>query len=336
MRSIPPFPPFPPPRPTRRGRPHAALAPLACALVLCLWARHAVAADDDDLPAHALEARTSAADADEEARSRPLDDTPRADAAAAPRAGTPRSPLRLGLGLGVRLDELLGSREWLATLSLTLPFDRLGMPLAALPALPPRVAVAAALPSAPPPASPPTTPAATDSAAVRPVVSAAEASHLVAAALHEAGLDREERRIDSLASRARASAGLPELRLRVARVTDEAQAFAPTEYDPLRRTAAAGATLWLEARATWRLDRLLFADEETSLERSRRELAEARERVTTRVLDLIALWQRGATRAADPLLDDLARVQAELDVVRAKTTLHVLTGGAARQGDAPR
>src|SRR5690606_41297240 len=64
-----------------------------------------------------------------------------------------------------------------------------------------------------------------------------------------AKLDEGEARLDALASRARTSALLPELRLRATRAVDESESLSPTEYDPLRRTASGGTSTWFEARS---------------------------------------------------------------------------------------
>ncbi|HSN98705.1 MAG TPA: hypothetical protein VLS89_10490, partial [Candidatus Nanopelagicales bacterium] len=129
------------------------------------------------------------------------------------------------------------------------------------------------------------------------------------------------------ASRARASALLPELRLRVARELQQEQRVAPTDDDPLRTTASGGASFWLEARATWRLDRVVFSDDEVALERLRRERAEAQRRLMDRVLELLFAWQRAGAREADPGLSPEERVEATLAALEAEATLDVLTGG---------
>lgn len=123
---------------------------------------------------------------------------------------------------------------------------------------------------------------------VTPVV----ARRAVDAALRKAHLVDPDAQLDAVASRARAAATLPELRLRASRTTDEGQSLSPTSYDPQRITATGGTSLWLEARATWRLDRLVFTDDEIALERARAQRAEQRERLTARVLALLFAWQR--------------------------------------------
>src|SRR5206468_2423172 len=137
----------------------------------------------------------------------------------------------------------------------------------------------------------------------------------VRAALRRAHLEAPGARIDDLASRARTSALLPELRLRAMRKVDETQNQAPTEYDPERTTASGGSGLWLEARATWRLDRLVFADDEVALERLRSERIEQQAKVARRVLELLYGWQRALALEADPLASPEEHLAATLEVL---------------------
>ena len=156
---------------------------------------------------------------------------------------------------------------------------------------------------------------------IRPAVARAAIS---AALRHHAAADE---RLDDLASRARWSAILPEVRLRATRLIDESQSFSPTSYDPDRTTSTGGVSLWLEGRTTWYFDRLVFADEEVSIERMRQELGRERERITKRVLELLFGWQRAAQRARDPLIDPQRCVEALLEEEQRALELDVLTGG---------
>jgi hypothetical protein len=132
------------------------------------------------------------------------------------------------------------------------------------------------------------------------VITSDVARAAVNAALRRAHLLDPTARADDLAARARSAAGLPELRLRVLRTVDSGQALSPTEYDPLRTTDQATIAFWLEARATWRLDRLVFAEEEVALERMRDERMEAQTRLTSHVLHLLFEWQRALALLAAP------------------------------------
>lgn len=153
------------------------------------------------------------------------------------------------------------------------------------------------------------------------------AREAVRAALKEACLLSPFERLDAVATRARVSALLPELRLRVTRQLDQSQALSPTEYDPTRVTASGGSSLWLEARATFRLDRLVFADEEVPLEKHRDERAESRKKLVDRVLGDLFAWQRAMAVRDDSSKEPEERVRAAIEVVEAEASLDVLTGG---------
>jgi hypothetical protein len=134
-------------------------------------------------------------------------------------------------------------------------------------------------------------------------------------------------RLDGLVSRARAAAALPELRLRAARVTDESVRLSPTLDDPYRHTQAGGTNLLFEGRATWKLDRLLFADEELAVERLRGEQARARGALAERVLQALFSWQRAELAARSPKADADERAKSWLLALEAELTLDMLTGG---------
>jgi len=136
-----------------------------------------------------------------------------------------------------------------------------------------------------------------------------------------------EERLDSLSTRSRTSASLPELRLRVMRVIDEDQALAPTAYDPSRTTASGGTSTWLEARATWRLDRWVFTREEIAVEKMRMTRARARRALEHDVLEAIGRWQRARWTSLDPEIAADRRIAAELEAAAAEASLDVLTDG---------
>jgi hypothetical protein len=133
--------------------------------------------------------------------------------------------------------------------------------------------------------------------------------------------------IDSMASRARTSAALPELRLRVMRTIDESGRVTLTDTDPSRYTEAGAATNFLEARLTFRLDRLLFADEEVHLERVRIDRSELRARTAAKVLQALFEWQRAYALLADPSLPSADHFAAELRELEASALLDVMTDG---------
>jgi hypothetical protein len=133
--------------------------------------------------------------------------------------------------------------------------------------------------------------------------------------------------IDAMASRARGSAALPELRLRVMRTIDESGRVTLSDTDPFRYTEAGGATNWLEARLTFRLDRLIFADEEVSLERARVDRSELRARTAAKVLQTLFEWQRAYALLADASLPSADHFAAELRELEAAAILDVMTDG---------
>jgi hypothetical protein len=159
------------------------------------------------------------------------------------------------------------------------------------------------------------------------VVTPQMARTAIAAAMEHAGLDASTTRVDRLASRSRTSSLLPELRLRVTRQLDDSQVLSPTEYDPDRVTATVKASWWFEARATFRLDKLVFADEEVALERMREERVEAAKKLRERVLTLLFAWQKALRLREDPAAEPDLQTKAGFEVIEAEVTLDVLTGG---------
>jgi hypothetical protein len=149
----------------------------------------------------------------------------------------------------------------------------------------------------------------------------------VRAAIEAAGIARELDRIDDASTRARVSGLVPELRLRVARVVDEDQSLSPTEYDPERITASGGSSVWIEGRATFRLERLVFADEEVALEKMRGERHKLEREIADDVLRSFAIWQRASGSLATPDIDDETRAKLDIERVVEETRLDVLTNG---------
>jgi hypothetical protein len=133
--------------------------------------------------------------------------------------------------------------------------------------------------------------------------------------------------IDSMASRARSSAALPELRLRAMRTIDESGRITLSDADPYRYTEAGTATNWLEARLTFRLDRLIFADEEVSLERVRIERSELRARTAAKVLQSLFEWQRAYALVDEPAASTAEHFAAVLRELEASAILDVMTDG---------
>ncbi len=158
----------------------------------------------------------------------------------------------------------------------------------------------------------------------------------VTAALRTSGLGVDDARVDDIVSRSRASAWLPETRLRAMRLWDDAAHATTlattndtTYYDAL------GANLVLELRLTWRLDRLLFAGDEPTLERVRLERQDARARVATRTLEVLFTWERAEVDAQGAVAGSREEVEARLRRAEAEATLDVLTGGWFSERDPP-
>ena len=178
-----------------------------------------------------------------------------------------------------------------------------------------------------PPSAPPR-PTVDSGAGPRPLLTSHVARACVAAAWRASGLGVDDARIDAIVSRARLSAVLPETRLRVMRVFDQsARVVDTTSTDQQRFYDAAAANLWLEARLTWRLDRLLYADDEPTLERVRIERHDARARISARVLDALFLWQRASLDAQATAEGTRDHLDAMLRALEAETVLDVLTDG---------
>ena len=125
-------------------------------------------------------------------------------------------------------------------------------------------------------------------------------------------------------SRARWSALLPELRLRVVRSDRRTDT---TSEDTTRTSDLYGVTQWYEARAIFRLDHLVYADDEPQVERLRLDRQEARTRVAAKVLAELSKWARAQAEEAVAPLDSDARLDALLKVMESEIALDVMTGG---------
>jgi hypothetical protein len=217
--------------------------------------------------------------------------------------------------------------EQAAWLSVTLPLDALARPAV------PRVVAAADAP--PPPVPSPSAPATAPPAEVAPpALTLAQLRALsefsrraTRAALSVVGAAAERRRLDSLSTRARASAALPELRLRAQRNTDQSLRWAPTSDDPYRVTQADGAGTTLEASASFRLDRLLFAREELNIERQRQQAGAEHLKLERRVLEVVLALFRARELACSDVGDASARLEQLIRAAERFTELDVLTAG---------
>ncbi len=242
------------------------------------------------------------------------------------RATLGRMPIRsssggeawISLG-GFTHQAMAGQREVGGLVMLGLPLDRMARGSTRLP-ITPIANVVAATPEAEP-------------AGLTPRVARAA----VEAAWRAASLDPDDARLDAIASRARWSAVLPETRLRATRYDDQ-RLSTDASLDTSRLRDSTGANLSLEARLTWRFDRLLYADDEPAFERMRLERHDARARIAGRVLEALFHWHRAwlevrwaqaASREAReaPGRPSRDEVEASLRVMEAEATLDVLTNG---------
>jgi hypothetical protein len=150
----------------------------------------------------------------------------------------------------------------------------------------------------------------------------------VAAAWRTSGLGVNDARIDSIVSRSRSSALLPETRLRAMRLwTDATRTTTLTTADGTNYYDTIGAHLALEIRLTWRLDRWLYAGDEPTLERVRLLRQEARSRLGIRTLEVLFAWERAIVDANLAVVGSEQELEARMREQEKRGTLDVLTGG---------
>lgn len=154
----------------------------------------------------------------------------------------------------------------------------------------------------------------------------------VAAAWRAAGIGADDSRLDGIVSRARWSAILPEARLRAIRYDNLtlASSLDPASNATTYLRDTTGANLGLEARLTWRFDRLVYADDEPAFERIRLEQRDVRSRIAGKTLDALFHWQRAVLDLKTlPPAQVGTRDEADvaLRVMEAEAALDVLTNG---------
>lgn len=155
------------------------------------------------------------------------------------------------------------------------------------------------------------------------------ARQAVTEAWRVAGLGSNDASLDAMAARARWSAVLPEVRLRVLRhVTDTTHTTGsdPATTDTPYYSYDSNSS-WVEGRMTWRLDRLLFAEEEPTIERLRLDRQEQRMRMAAKVIEQVSKWQRAhfdATQSPDGSLDKVDALMREME---SSSALDVMTAG---------
>ncbi len=159
-----------------------------------------------------------------------------------------------------------------------------------------------------------------------PLVGPRIARKAIATALRVTGLAVDDSSLAALVTRARLSALLPEARFRATRSANDELTF-DRATETSRLSGDGGRTLWLEARLTWRFDRLVFVDEELGVERIRVDRIDARTKLTLRVIDSLAKWERAAWDAETSEAGTRERGEAVLAVEEAMLVLEALTGG---------
>jgi hypothetical protein len=127
------------------------------------------------------------------------------------------------------------------------------------------------------------------------------------------------------------------MRLRAMRLfTDAQHTTLLATTDATNYYDAIGANLVLEARLTWRLDRLVYAGDEPTLERVRLERQEVRSRLSVKTLEALFAWERASLDEEDAEPGAREQREAALRTAQAASTLDVLTGGwFSARGDAP-
>jgi hypothetical protein len=150
---------------------------------------------------------------------------------------------------------------------------------------------------------------------------------LVAEAHRVQGSAAELRRLDAMASRSRAAASLPEVRLGAGTASDESMRLTPTVSDPARFTRDGGRDVWLEARLTWRLDSAIFSRDEVAIMRLRAQRQEDSSRLAREVLEALVEWRKADLVQHSPLALPEERDAASIRQFGAVARLDVLTDG---------
>lgn len=134
-------------------------------------------------------------------------------------------------------------------------------------------------------------------------------------------------RLDSLLTRTRTAASLPELRLAAGTSRDQSLRLTPTVADPAKFTQDGGRDLWFEARLTWHLERAIFSRDEIAIERLKAQALEQRQRLLRQVLDALMVWQRARQAQGSELVGEEEREKAALRELEALLRLDALTDG---------
>lgn len=153
------------------------------------------------------------------------------------------------------------------------------------------------------------------------------AGQVVQAALDHHRSAANNKRLRTLALRARYAAGLPDVRLRGGSSADESLRLTPTLDDPARYTQQGARDLWFDAQLTWHLDRALFAPEEVALERLRRSREKDSQELVVRAIAALKIWQKALIDLQEPLRLPEERQRLQLLALGEAALLDALTGG---------
>lgn len=156
------------------------------------------------------------------------------------------------------------------------------------------------------------------------------ARSVVNAAWRASGIGSDDARLDAIVSRAHWSAILPETRLRAIRYDNATLLSSLDDSGGTYLRDSGGTNIGLEARLTWRFDRLLYSDDEPSFERIRLEQRDARSRVAAKSLELLFHWQRAQLdlRTLPPSqIGTRDEADVVLRVMETEAALDVVTNG---------
>jgi hypothetical protein len=145
------------------------------------------------------------------------------------------------------------------------------------------------------------------------------------AAIHAVGLADSDVAIDRLASRARLSALLPDLRLGMKDSSGGMHDYVSASGSVT--SSYFGPSYELQASLVFHLDRFAYSGQEARLERLRLERIQARARVTERVVEEIARWSKATADEQSTSDGTDARADATARRVAAQMALDVWTGG---------
>ena len=144
-------------------------------------------------------------------------------------------------------------------------------------------------------------------------------------AVKTSGLTESDIEIERMATRARASALLPEVRVMAKGIS-----AGPRDYISDTGSVATsyyGPSYSVEASMTFHLERLAYSGQEARLERLRLERVEARTRITQKVIDEIARWSKATAEERDSPDGTDQHAEATARRVAAQMALDVWTAG---------